>query len=142
MIPLALLTLFVLLVLTWVVAVRLGGRWAVRRASRALPPRQPDDVEGPAGCVTQPFAGPGVLRLTTDALLFARVSGPLLTLERDGIIAAFASDDVPNGHGMSTLRKPALVLQLDDPTLPQGVGFAVVDPAEWVAAIRSGRGHP
>ena len=88
-------------------------------------------------CLTQPFAGLGLLRLSADALLFARTSGDVLTIERDGIVVAFASDDVPTGKGMATLRKPALVLQVDDPTLPQGLGFALPDPAGWVAAIRS-----
>jgi len=79
-----------------------------------------------------------VLRLTPAELHFAGGSAPAaMTVDRARIVACTATEDVPTGAGMQTLRRKALVLQLSQPGLPQGVAFMVSDPTEWVRRLRS-----
>jgi hypothetical protein len=108
-----------------------------RRARKLLPPPGPADYEETAIGLTAPYKAYGLLRVTPAEVLFA--SGQLaevLQLPRRTIGAAFASEDVPTGAGMQTLRRQALVLQIRDPRLPQGLGFMVSDPQSWAARLK------
>lgn len=108
-----------------------------KRAASALPTAGPDDVEESVVGLTAPFKAYGLLRLTPSELLFASGSaGDVLIVPRTAIAACVASEDIPTGSGMQTLRRKALVIQIDDPSLPQGIGFMVADPAEWVRRLR------
>lgn len=109
-----------------------------QRAKAALPPSSPGDYEESAVGLTAPYKAYGLLRLTTGDLIFASgTSGDTLTVPRSAIAACVASEDVPTGSGMQTLRSRALVVQVNDPALPQGVAFMVTDPAAWVTRLRS-----
>ena len=108
-----------------------------RRARSLLPPLAPGDYEESAVGLTVPFKAYGLLRANSSGLVFATgQTGEVVAIRRRSIVSAFASEDVPTGTGMQTLRRPALVLQLNDPTLPQGLGFMVSDPAAWVQRLR------
>ena len=108
-----------------------------KRARAALPPAGPRDFEESAVGLTAPFKAYGLLRLTPAELHFVNGStGDMMTVARTGIAACVASEDIPTGTGMQTLRRKALVLQLRDPLLPQGVAFMVSDPDGWVQRIR------
>lgn len=107
------------------------------RASAALPPAGPGDHDESAVGLTAPFKAYGLLRLTQRDLIFASgATGDVLTVPRSSIVACVASEDVPTGSGMQTLRNKALVVQVDEPTLPQGVAFMVTDPQDWVSRLR------
>ncbi len=109
-----------------------------RRSRTLLPPAGPRDYEETAVGLTVPFKAYGLLRVTPAELLFASgQTGQVLRIRRSSIGAAIVSDDVPTGSGMQTLRRPALVLQVRDPELPQGIGFMVSDPAAWVRRIKT-----
>lgn len=108
-----------------------------KRARALLPPVGPHDYEESAIGLTAPYKAYGLLRVTPREVMFA--SGQIsevLTVSRSAVGHAFASDDVPTGSGMQTLRRQALVLQLRDPRLPQGVGFMVTNPQTWIALIK------
>lgn len=107
------------------------------RARAALPPAGPGDHEESAVGLTAPFKAYGLLRLTPRELIFANgANGDALTVPRAAIVACTASEDVPTGSGMQTLRNKALVVQVNDPTLPQGMAFMVTDPQDWVGRLR------
>ena len=109
-----------------------------RRARAALPAAAPGDYEESAVGLTAPFAAYGLLRLTARELIFASGStGTALTVPRSAIGACMASEDVPTGSGMQTLRRRALVVQITDPALPQAAAFMVTDPSAWVGRLRS-----
>ncbi len=108
-----------------------------RRARSLLPPAGPGDYEESAVGLTAPYKAYGLLRVTPGEVLFASGQlGEVLSLPRTTIATAFASEDVPTGSGMQTLRRKALVLQVRDPRLPSGLGFMVSDPDAWVARIK------
>lgn len=108
-----------------------------KRARTLLPPLGPKDYEESAVGLTAPYKAYGLLRVTPAEMLFASAqNGQVLRVRRTAIAAAFASDDVPTGSGMQTLRRQALVLQLRDPQLPQGLGFMVSDPQGWAQRLR------
>jgi hypothetical protein len=110
-----------------------------KRARAALPPAGPRDFEESAVGLTAPFKAYGLLRITPAELFFVNGSTrQMLQVQRHRIAACVASEDVPTGSGMQTLRRKALVLQLKDPSLPQGVAFMVSDPDAWVQRIRQG----
>ncbi len=110
---------------------------SAKRARSALPPMGPDDREESALGLTAPYQGYGLLRVTPSDLFFVNASTrEVLAIPRTAIAAPFASEDVPTGSGMRTLRRAALVLQLNDPTLPQGLGFMVSDAHSWVERLR------
>ena len=128
---------FALILLGFVLSRVVMGNHA-NRARTLLPPAGPTDFEGSAVGLTAPFKAYGLLRLTPAEVQFASAqNGQVLRVRRNRIAAAFASDDVPTGSGMQSLRREALVLQLRDPQLPQGVGFMVSDPADWVQRLKS-----
>lgn len=108
-----------------------------KRARALLPPADPQDHEDSAIGLTTPYNAYGLLRVTPREVLFASGQLPeVLQLPRRAIGAAFASEDVPTGSGMRTLRRQALVLQLRDPRLPQGLAFMVSDPQDWAARLQ------
>jgi hypothetical protein len=110
-----------------------------KRARAALPPPGPRDFEESAVGLTVPFKAYGLLRITPAEVLFVNGSTrQVLSVQRSRIAACVASEDVPTGSGMQTLRRKALVLQLNDPSLPQGIAFMVSDPDAWVRRIREG----
>lgn len=113
--------------------------WAgrVRRLRTALPAAGPQDVEARAVGLTDPYRTFGVLRLTPRDLLFAGSGLQVLTVPRSVIVACVASEDVPTGSGMATAKRKALVVQIDDPTLPQALAFMVDDPGAWVSLLRA-----
>lgn len=111
-----------------------------RKGRAMLPPLGPHDYEETAAGLTAPYRAYGLLRLTPNDLHFASGSPEgVLSVPRGRIVRAFASDDVPTGAGMQTMRRPALVLQLRDPALPQGVAFVVSDPDSWQERLRKRR---
>ena len=108
-----------------------------RKGRAMLPPVGPHDYEETAAGLTAPYRAYGLLRLTPNDLYFASSSPDgVLSVPRGRIVRAFASDDVPTGAGMRTLGRPALVLQLRDPSLPQGLAFVVSDPDAWQERLR------
>lgn len=122
--------------LTHLVTRRAIGRYA-QQARALMPPAGPEDMEANAVGMTKPHRAFGLLRLTDEDVLFGNAqAGNVLTIPRTSIVTAFASDDIPTGGGMQTLRKPALVLQISDPTIGEGLAFVVPDPQPWVDRIR------
>lgn len=111
----------------------------VRKARAVLPPAGAMDVEEPAIGLTPPFKAWGMLRLTPSELVFADSKGGVLTIPRAAIDGCTASTDVPVGGGMRTMRQPALVVAVKDPTLEQGYGFVVNDATAWVERLRQRR---
>ena len=108
-----------------------------KRARTLLPPLGPQDYEESAVGLTAPYKAYGLLRVTPAEMFFASAqNGQVLRVRRNAIAAAFTSEDVPTGSGMQTLRRKALVLQVRDPQLPQGLGFMVSDPQGWVQRLR------
>lgn len=125
------------LILLGFVLSRFVMRNHAKRARALLPPADPQDFEDSAIGLTAPYNAYGLLRVTPSEVLFA--SGQLsevLRMPRRAVGAAFASEDVPTGSGMRTLRRQALVLQIRDPRLPQGLGFMVSDPQDWAARLQ------
>lgn len=108
-----------------------------RRAAAILPPVGADDLEQAAVALTAPFKAYGLLRLTATELLFVNGNTrDVLAVPRHSIAGCVASADVPTGTGMQTLRRKALVVQVNDPTLPSGLAFLVREPQVWVERIR------
>ena len=137
LVPVVIVAAVLVLLLTGFVLSRMVLANNAKRGRQALPPAGPRDVEEVAVGLTWPHKAHGLLRLTPAELLFANGStGAVLTIARTSIVACVASEDVPTGSGMQTLRRAALVLQIDDPTLPQGIAFLVGDPVAWVQRLR------
>ena len=136
-VPIVILGVLAALVVAGFLLSRLVLSNNAKRARGAVPPAGPHDYQESVVGLTSPFKASGLLRLTPDQLLFANGStGEVLAIDRASIVACVASEDVPTGSGMQTLRRKALVLQLNDPTLPQGVGFLVLEPTAWVQRLR------
>jgi hypothetical protein len=125
------------LILVSFILSRVVMRNHAKRARTLLPPLEPQDYEDSAVGLTAPFKAYGLLRVTPAEMLFASAqNGQVLRVRRTAIAAAFVSEDVPTGSGMQTLRRKALVLQVRDPKLPQGLGFMVSDPQAWAQRLR------
>jgi hypothetical protein len=130
------------IVLVSFVLSRVVVRNHAKRARKALPPASAMDVEETAVGLTAPYKAYGVLRLTPSELLFADGKGSTLTIPRAAVAGCTTSRDVPTGSGMQTLKRPALVVAVKDPTLGEAFAFLVADPAEWVARLKQrGRGR-
>lgn len=108
-----------------------------KRARAKMPPLSSTDFEEAAVGLTAPYKAYGLLRWTSSELLFGNGrTGDVLTIPRRSIVGCVASEDVPTGSGMQTLRRPALVIQVNDPTIGEGLGFVVTDADDWVARLR------
>lgn len=105
------------------------------RAALVLGPPGPDDLQQSAALL-QPESerGIGILRLTTDDLLFAAGDGErLLQIARADIAQAGSSSDL---DGLARpLKRPALVVRTNSGGL---TAFAVSDVTEWTRRLTPG----
>ena len=129
-------TALLIMVVSYFLSRRVVRKHAAK-ATEAMGPPGPRDYEEPAVGLTPPYTAYGALRLTPGELVFSGGSkNGVLRIPLDSIVGATASRDVPVGSGMKTYAQNALVLQISDPTIADGLGFAVGNAAQWVERLR------